>query len=216
MSRELKLAQIAAIYRKSLYHLCKYGLSMKDINMRTHGGMIKTLENNVTRKLVVMPRGSYKSSVGVTGYAIWSLINDYNCRILIDSEVYENSKNFIREIKAYLQSQHLIDVFGDFKGEVWSEGELTIKQRTHPYKEASITAGGVNTVKVGQHYKKILMDDVNSGNNSGTPEARAKVLQHYRLNDAILDPGGIYVVIGTRYSDDDVIGNILKNEIGIK
>ena len=99
---------------------------------------------------------------------------------------------------------------------MWGESELTIKQRTHPYKEASITAGGVNTVKVGQHYSCIVSDDLNSGNNSGTSEARAKVLQHYRLNNAILDPGGTYVVIGTRYAADDVIGSILQNEIGIK
>lgn len=216
MSRELKLAQIAAIYRKSLYHFCKYGLGMKDINIRTHGGVIRGLESQATRHLIVLPRGALKSSLAVTGYCIWRLIKNPNDRILIDSEVYENSKNFIREIKAYMQSQHLIDVFGDFKGEIWSEGEITIRQRNKPYKEASVTAGGVNTVKVGQHYSCIVSDDLNSGNNSGTPEARAKVLQHYRLNDAILDPGGTYVVIGTRYSDDDVIGNILKNEIGIK
>lgn len=159
---------------------------------------------------------THNSSIGITAYSIWKLINNPNERILIDSEVYENSKNFLREIKAYLQSPHMTEVFGDFRGSVWGEGELTIAQRTHPYKEASVTAGGVNTVKVGQHYSVIISDDLNSGNNSGTPEMRAKVLNHYRLNDAILDPGGTYVVIGTRYADDDVIGNILKNEIGIK
>ena len=156
MSRELKLAQIAAIYRKSLYHFCKYGLGMKDINMRTHGGVIRGLESQATRHLIVLPRGALKSSLAVTGYCIWRLIKNPNDRILIDSEVYENSKNFIREIKAYMQSQHLIDVFGDFKGEIWSEGEITIRQRNKPYKEASVTAGGVNTVKVGQHYSCLL------------------------------------------------------------
>jgi len=206
---------IAALYRRSLYHFCKYGLNMADITWRTHGGMISNLESLAPRKLIVMPRGSLKSSLGVTGYAIWRLIRDPNERILIDSEVYENSKNFLREIKAYMLQPELTQLFGSFKGQIWGESELTIAQRTLPYKEASITAGGVNTVKVGQHYSCIVSDDLNSGNNSGTTEARQKVLTHYRLNDAILDPGGTYVVIGTRYSADDVIGNILKNEIGI-
>lgn len=189
---------------------------MGDITVHTHGGMIKNLQNESKRKLIVMPRGSLKSSLGVTGYCIWRLIRNPDERILIDSEVYENSKNFLREIKAYLQLPTLTNLFGEFKGPIWGEGELTIAQRKHPYKEASVTAGGVNTVKVGQHYSVVISDDLNSGNNSGTPEMRAKVLNHYRLNDAILDPGGTYVVIGTRYADDDVIGNILKNEIGIK
>ena len=189
---------------------------MHDINPRTHGGMIRNLQAPTKRKLIVMPRGSLKSSLGVTGYAIWRLINNPNERILIDSEVYENSKNFLREIKAYLLMPNMIELFGDFKGPLWGESELTVAQRTHPYKEASITAGGVDTVKVGQHYSCIVSYYLNSNNNSLTPEQREKVLRHYKLNDAILDPGGVYVIIGTRYAADDVIGNILKNEIGIK
>ena len=111
---------------------------------------------------------------------------------------------------------NMVELFGDFKGPQWSEGELTIAQRTMAIKEASVTCGGVQTVKVGQHFSTIIHDDLNSANNSETPEARKKVLQHYRLNLAVLNPGGISVVIGTRYSDADVIGTILKEELNIK
>lgn len=204
---------IADQYRESLYLTAKYLLGYKDITWRTHGGMIQALENDDIRKLLVLPRGAFKSSIGVVAFAIWSLLKDPNERILIDSEVYTNSKNFLREIKAHLTNPKVTALFGEFKTRTWNEGELIIAQRDKPYKEASITCGGIGTVKVGQHYSTIIGDDLNSGNNSATPEARAKVIKHYQMNTAILDPGGKYIVIGTRYAQDDIIGWILQNEV---
>lgn len=178
--------------------------------------MVRALESSTLRKLLCVPRGCFKSSLGVVAYSIWTLLNRPNARILIDSEVYSNSKNFLREIKAHLENPTLVDLFGRFRGEPWSEGEITIAQRGVPLKEASITCGGVETVKVGQHYDLIIMDDLNSRNNSETEDGRQKVVNHYRMNTAILEPGGIMVVIGTRYHTGDIIGWILENEIAPK
>jgi len=201
-------------YKTSLLDFSRLCLGFKDLNWRTHKEMIEALESDAERCLIVMPRGSLKSSLGVTAFSIWSLIRNPNERILIDSEVYTNSKNFIREIKQHLESDRLVKLFGEFRGPVWSEGEITIAQRTHPYKEASITAGGVGTIKVGQHYSIDIKDDLNSNKNSQTQEQREKIVRHYQMSTSILDPGGRQIVIGTRYSADDVIGWILKNEIG--
>lgn len=200
--------------KRSLYVTCRFLLGYNDVEPETHGDMIRALVSPTERKLLVMPRGTLKSSIGVVGYAIWRLLRNPNERILIDSEVYSNSKNFLREIRAHLESNKLTHIFGEFKSDNWNEGEITIKQRTIPKKEASITCGGIGTVKVGQHYDVVIQDDLNSQNNSGTTEGREKVIRHYQMNQAILDPGGTIVVIGTRYSTDDVIGHILENEIG--
>lgn len=135
-------------------------------------------------------------------------------RILIDSELYTNSKNFLREIKAHLRSSKMVEYFGEFQGDlVWQEGECSIKQRTKHFKEASITCGGVETEKTGQHFDLIIFDDMNSNNNSKTEEGRLKVIDHYKLSSSILEPNGTMVVIGTRYADNDLIGWILKQEI---
>jgi hypothetical protein len=134
---------------------------------------------------------------------------------MVDSELYTNSKNFMREIKAQLESESVTRIFGNQRGSNWSEGEITVATRTIPKKEPTITAAGVGTVKVGQHYDLILYDDINSQNNSSTPEGQKKVIDHYRMNLAILDPGGEAVVIGTRYSEGDLIGWILENELGL-
>ena len=116
----------------------------------------------------------------------------------------------------HLESPHFIELFGYWKTDVWNQGEIVIKPRTKILKEASITAGGVGTTKVGQHFDLILGDDYNSPANSATPEGRQKVIDHYQYNRSILEVHGEYCIVGTRYSEDDLIGHIIRNELGLE
>lgn len=199
-----------------LFILCRHGLGFKDVSWRTHGPIIEILQSPSNRKLIVVPRGTLKSSIACVGYPIWRLLRNSNERILIDSEIYTNSKNFIREIKGHLESEKFTSLFGEFKSNNWNEGEFTIAQRKQIYKEASVTAGGIGTTKVGQHYTIILGDDYNSNHNSNTVEGRQKVIDHFRYNISILEPGGTYVITCTRYAEDDVAGFILQTLVGMK
>ncbi len=163
-----------------------------------------------------MPRGSLKSSLGVVAYSIWTLINDPNKRILIDSAIFQNSKNFIREIKGHLEGEYITYLFGSFRSpNNWGEGSISIQQRTKIYKESSVTASGIGASKVSQHYDVILMDDMNAESNSNTIDGRRKVLDHYKRNVAILEPDGILSVTATRYASDDLPGHILEKELEI-
>lgn len=200
------------LIENDLYYLCDF-LGYKDVNWQTHQEIIQALESDSKRKLIVVPRNCFKSTIGVVTYSIWRLIRNPNERIFIDSEVYENSKNFLREIKAHLESPALTSLFGTFKTKTWNESEIIIKQRTVHKKEASITVGGIGTVKVGQHYSCIIGDDYNSPNNSNTKEKCQKIIDHYKYNVNILDTNGTYVIIGTRYSENDLIGWILRDQL---
>lgn len=201
------------LYKENLFLTARHLLGYKEINPRTHDGIIRALESRTNRKLLVMPRGTFKSSIASVSYPIWLLLRNPNYRILLDSEIYSNSKNFLREIKAHLESKDITELFGEFKSDCWNEGEAIIKQRTKNLKEASITAGGIGTEKTGQHYDVIIMDDMNSPNNSGTPEGCDKVINHFRYCQSILEPNGILVLIGTRYHERDLIGEVLHNVI---
>jgi len=204
------------IYRNSLYATVKELMGYKDVNWLTHGPIIKALESPTKRKLIIVPRGCFKSTLGVVGFSIWSLLKNPNERILIDSELFQNSSSFLREIRAQLESKDFVDLFGEFKSEDnWNQTSITIKQRTKAYKEASITCGGVGTTKVGQHFTIIIGDDYNSPKNSDTQEGQEKIIRHYRYNLSILDPDGTYVVIGTRYAEYDLPGHILGKELNL-
>lgn len=202
--------------KESLFYLSHDVLDFKDVNHYTHGEIIHALESSVRRKLICVPRGCLKSSLACVAYPIWLLINEPNLRILIDSELYTNSKTFLREIKSHLESPLLRILFGEWKAEPWNESEIIIKQRTVFKKEASITIAGIGTTKVGQHFTHIIADDMNSKDNTNNKENATKVVDHYRYNTSILEPDGTYVIIGTRYSELDLIGHVLHTEIGIK
>lgn len=207
-----QVAQTA--FRQSLSLTCQVLLGYRHITPHTHGKMISTLEA-MGNKLIVMPRGTFKTSIGAVAYSVWLLIRDPNLRILLDSELYSNSKNTLREIKAHFESDSFRAVFGDWKGEVWNEGEVIVRKRTQVKKEASITCSGIGAQKTGQHYDVIIADDMNSPKNSHTPDLRQKVIDHYRYYTSLLDPGGTKVIIGTRYSSGDLIGFISEQELGL-
>lgn len=211
---EERLHLLRELLKESLYFLCKFGLGYKDVNMQTHGEVIDALEAPTRNKLIVMPRGSLKSSIVCVGYPIWKLINNPDLRIFIDSEVYNNAKNFVREIREHMQKPLLTVLYGNFVGSTWSEGELVIAQRTKTLKEPSIRALGAQVTAVGQHCDIMIHDDMNSNKNSNTPEACQKVIDHYKLNKSILErKEGVSVVTATRYAAMDLPGHILKNEI---
>lgn len=200
-------------YKQSLYLTTKVLLGYKDVNWATHGDVFQNLESATKRKLIVMPRGTFKSSICSVAYPIWLLLRDPNVRIMLDSELYTNCKNFLREIRQHLQRPELTALFGEFHGETWNEGEITIRQRTVIRKEASITASGIGSERTGQHFEYIICDDLNSPSNSGTIEAREKVVTHSRYNLSILEPTGTLVIVGTRYAAGDVIGHTIATEI---
>lgn len=193
------------------YFFSKINLGYKDLDKDAHDEPVRVLESKATRKIIVEPRGTFKSSLAVVAYPIWRLLKDPNLTILIDSEIYSNSKNFLREIKGHLKSDWFIKCYGDLEGPKWDEGEIIIKTRTRNRKEASITVGGIGTVKVGQHYDLIIGDDYNSPRNSDTPEKCQQVIDHCRYNLNILNPGGEYVFTGTRYAELDISGFLFKH-----
>ncbi len=195
---------------EDFYFFSKHFLGYKDLEWSVHGQFINVFESSAPRKLVVMPRGTFKSTLGSVAYPIWRLLRNPDLTILLDSELYSNSKNFIREIKGHLQKEMMTYYFGDQVGPKWDEGELILRTRKANRKEGSITAGGLGTTRVGQHYDLIIGDDYNSPANSETPEKCQKVIDHVRYNLNILNPGGEYLFIGTRYAERDVIGFFLK------
>ena len=210
------------IYRKSLYHTAKYLLGMSDINWRTHGQMIRDLEElefrekGIANALIIMPRGSLKSSVGSTAFPIWRLLRDPNKRILIDSATYDLSTQLVSAIAQHFESPSVTNLFGVFRTkDDWSSKSITIAQRTKILKESSVVASGVGSPKTGSHFDTIICDDLNNEKNSANPELMEKVYKHYQMNFAILDPGGDMAVIATRYAALDVPGAILINEIGV-
>jgi hypothetical protein len=206
------------LYLNSFYHFAKFGLGggFHQFIPRVQGPICKALQEDTKRKLICVPRGTLKSTIASVAYPMWRLEKEPNLRILLDSELYSNSKNFLREIKGHYETNvEFKNVFGDRVGPLWNTEEIVISTRTSPKKEASITCSGVEAGKTGMHYDIIIADDLSSYLNTKNPEVAKKTRDHYRLYKSLLEPDGTIVVIGTRYSELDIIGFVIENELEI-
>lgn len=176
------------------------------------------------KKLIMLPRGAFKSTISTVSFPIWLHWHDPNLRIMINNESYKNSKKFLSEIKAVLSTNELlrkvlVDEQGNFLLEPndkipggWTEDSIIYKHRTIPAKEPSLFCSGVDTAATGMHPDVIIMDDLVSERNVTTEDQIEKVKQHYRFAYSLLEPGGLLIVIGTRYHMNDLYNEILADD----
>ena len=176
-----------------------------------------------TNLLLLMPRGSFKSSVITVGYALQAILHDPNVRILIDSETFSKAKAFLAEIKGHLEgNQEYRAVFKTVHGMypdgarkkdlLWTDSQLNLACRTKARKEPTFSCAGIDVTKNGMHYDLIIADDLHSETNVTNKDQINKVIDHWKFAYSLLDPGKPMIIIGTRWDYNDLYQHILDNE----
>ncbi len=158
------------------------------------------------KTLDLAPRGFGKSSIGSIAFTLWKIIQNRNIRILIVSNTQMQAEAFLREIKAHLEGNpRLLDLFGSFKSDKWTESELFISGRTTTAKEATITALGASGAVITKHFDVIIADDIVDFENARTELQRKKLSEWYRTALLpTLEPHGELHLLGTRYHPNDL------------
>jgi predicted phage terminase large subunit-like protein len=211
----VKTLQVKNKALNDLFFFSKEILCYDLIREKPHRELCIFLNKPKKKKLILLPRGSFKSTIATIAYPLWMLMYDPNLRILISSETFGQSKTFLTAIKDHIERNEVFRaIFGDAKGgdAVWRQEEITIRGRTRVAREPSIGVSGVGQTRVGMHYDIIILDDVVSNNNINTPEQIQKTINHYKLLLSILEPNSTLIIIGTRYHFADLYGHILENE----
>lgn len=211
------LAQIKNHALEDHYFFSRDVFNYKRLRDRPHKELTNFLVNSTKRtKVILMPRGSFKSSHVTVGYSGWKMAQNPNIRILISSETQRNALKYVSEIKGHIETNvKFRALFGDWvnKGNIWRANEFVIKARTTPKKEATITAGSLEKgTQVGQHYDLCILDDVVSANNIANEDQIQKTIDHYKLLLSILDPGGEIIVVGTRWGHYELYSWLLDPE----
>ena len=236
--KQQALSIIAQRCRTDLFYLTKEILNYDKMTEQTHqelcdyttGALPNPPEVNRpgfdVRKnllLLLMPRGTFKSSVVTIGFTLQFLLNEPNARILIDSETFSKSKAFLREIIGHLEGNNKYreifkSVHGMYpfetksKARLWTDSELILPCRTRDRKEPTISCAGIDVTKNGMHYDLIIADDLHSETNVTNKEQIQKVIDHYKLAFSLLDPGCPMIVIGTRWDYNDLYQHIIDYE----
>lgn len=170
-----------------------------------------TKYNKKKLKLVVLPRGHFKSTVITIGDNLRYITEDPNRRVLIASETFTNAKAYLAAIKSHIEgNEKYIRLFGNMVGSVWRDDAIRLP-RTSPHKEETITCAGIGVTKVGMHYDRIVIDDPFSQENTQTREQIDKVINGFKLMFSILEPDGELIVVMTRWHDLDLVNHILED-----
>jgi len=208
-----KAEQIKKKAKADLYFFNKEVLGYSRMRPNPHQELCDIITSKeMRRKLILMPRGSFKSSVLTVGHSLHTLVNDPNHRILVCHELQKNANKYVNEIRTHIDSNlKFRALFGDWVSkELWRNSEFLINTRTAIKKEPSVMAASLEKgVTVGLHFDTIILDDPCSPRNTQTLEQVEKTIEFYKLLLSVLEPGGNMYVIGTRWNIHDLYGWIL-------
>lgn len=145
------------ICQRSLFTLGVDILGYTDGNTERHKEMCEFVEGPELCKLLVGPRGTFKTSFATIARAIQLVLQDPNNRILIVQNTVDNAKMTVAEIRTHFeQNVALKRVAGNIipkKKHIvgWSDTRLCLN-RTGIFSEPTITAVGVNTQVGRRHF----------------------------------------------------------------
>lgn len=217
--------------REDLFFLARQILGYDRVTDHIHKRMARDVSLPDYRfKLLLWPRGHFKSTIATESGAIHRLLNDPTERILITNAKLGNSRKFLSAISDHFKqnakfrwawrdwwiNQYATQFDHAERGDDldWvvkdTQDEFTLL-RPGNLREASITTAGVGASMVSQHYSSIIADDLVNREYVGSSTMVEKSILHFKDLLDLLDPEGELIIIGTRWAYQDLYGWIIEN-----
>lgn len=182
-------------------------------------------DDSVERKMLLAPRGHFKSTVISFAKVCFDIIRNPNVRVLLVSSLEGNAINFCRQVKgAFLTNERLRWLFPEWcpdpMRQFGSEQSFISPARTNMALAAhTFTAAHIDAALASQHYDKIVMDDPIEARHVATEEQAAKARACYNKIVPLLDPSTpgnptSITVVGTRWAYYDLYAGLLPIDMG--
>lgn len=213
-----RLMEIEIFRRRALsdlYFFTREVMGFKDLYKPLHGPLCELLQNEgVSRRLILYPRGHFKTTICSVSYPLWLLANDPNRRISLCSKAAHKAEENLEEIVARARRPKFQFLFSKTVGNpddwpVCRKDKVRIP-RTGMTTGPSIAAYGTESSEVGRHFDHMILDDIVDNDNVNSQPVRDGVWQWFGRQLSVLDPASILTVIGTRWHWDDPYSRIQK------
>ena len=174
--RKRLLAKLTLSKRRALadfYYFCKYVLGYDKMVPHVHKEMCAFIANGVLRsrtermrRLLLEPRGTYKTTVGAICLPLWLLAHNPNTTILITMEEFSKSKKRLKEIEGHITTNEKFKaLFGDWnadkkRGYRWSEQRIDVATRTKMGGAPSLEVSSTERSDTGNHFNIVICDDL--------------------------------------------------------
>ena len=209
-SEEMKREAYRELGKVDLFFFAKYILNY-DMEETTdiHSRFCAILDENRLRQLMLMFRGSYKTSLGIAKVIQW-MIADPASQIGIGSDTIERAIERTREVKRVLESNALLhDLYPDIfykepkrESDLWTLSEFNIKRpmdKLAGFTKPSVSSFGLFPLPVGSHYTRVLLDDTEHEDRVNTPELIQQLNVRVSSLMPTLQPQAPVVMLGTIY-----------------
>jgi predicted phage terminase large subunit-like protein len=204
--------------RLTLYNLAKYVLEYDKLSPKHKEwcDRYEEIKKDRQRILLMKPRGTYKTTIYSVSNIIDILLEDwvmndgiFDKRILLTSSTEDMAIQILSEVRQHLKSNaNLKEIFKYDPVESFNQREIQLTPRT-VHKEPSIKAKGAMSAIVSEHYDVIIVDDLCNNDDRESNAVRERKKRWFIDLISILNPGGLLLVVGTRWHLDDVYQTIL-------
>lgn len=166
------------------------------------------------RKMLLEPRGTYKSTISSVSFPVWSLAKNRNLCVLIYSETDSQASKFYQACKNAMESNSLLQrIWGQFRSGMWNETRLNVTGREDESKpDPSLCHAGLDSSVNGAHPDIACIDDLCSEQNTQNADQLDKAYAQYQLLTPLVNRAGLIQIVATRWVKDDPPERILRNE----
>ena len=223
-AKEVLRSSKAQYYLTHFYEFNRDVIGWPDCYEPLHRKVCEFVQNNIRKKklLILLPRGSFKSSMVTVGYTLWRIAKNPQERILLANATFPMACQFLSQIKDHLaKNQKFIELYGDLtaEAEAWREDRIAVAREGLKHKEPTVWAFGMGTNVTGSHYSLAILDDMVNRENITTREQIDKVINFYKDSLDLVDVSASgqkeVIVIGTTWHMSDLYSWIQDPETNI-
>lgn len=176
-------------------------------------------EKEITHLLVVLPRNFGKTTIVTQAWTLWLHLQDPDLSTFIGSENLEMAEEWYKPLRTILEGSdsypRFTELYGNWSSKVlWSADSLVhAARKAQARKDPSIGTWGVESGLTGSHPDVLVLDDpISYEKMVSVSNWLNYVNDHMDSLTPVINPDGMMVLVGTRYSDGDLLGRAITEQ----
>lgn len=213
LDKSLELAELREHGLEDFFFFCRDIMGFKDLYEPLHRRVCDFISNpDSKRKMILIPRGHFKTTIGSISYPIWKLLRNPQERIALMSVTSDLSEDNLKELTMKIDDPRTQAIYGYLLSPTTSWPMRRAFELRCPRRGAkvgpSLYSCGVESSETGRHFSTMIIDDMVNDANTRSKDQLNKIWDWFGRQESVLDSDGEFLIIGTRWSWDDPYGRI--------